>query len=437
MVQLAEALTQQVSHADWAMFCKNGSDATSMAMVISRAYREKRKILVARGTYHGASPWNVPYTTGITKEDRAHVVYFEYNDIESLNAAVKSVDGDVAAIYATPFRHEVLYDQFFPSIEYAKECRRLADEQEALLVVDEVRTGCACRVIVHGRTGACTRTSAAGARPSAAAMRSRRCSVRTRHERPRRTSSSRALLARPCRWPRPSKRCAWYVKRTTSNTPRGWRTSCVPASPSKPSGMASNSSRPGRASCPRCCSRVTTARVARPGVGFGSHQEWCLSPPVAQHVLYGEPYRRRHRAYARGDGNGVWRDQAEGGGSEPPGYPGHGAALIPDVPRAFGPRPKAVFPVSSSGVNALSGLASDRSAWCQATRDSLPNRVFVKLPSPVPSAAAPSSNGTLIAQQGRDNAPEGRQARRRTRFSARHHVVPISRPPGRSPAGPG
>ena len=112
MVQLAEALTQQVSHADWAMFCKNGSDATSMAMVISRAYREKRKILVARGTYHGASPWNVPYTTGITKEDRAHVVYFEYNDIESLNAAVKSVDGDVAAIYATPFRHEVLYDQF-------------------------------------------------------------------------------------------------------------------------------------------------------------------------------------------------------------------------------------------------------------------------------------------------------------------------------------
>ena len=141
MVQLAEALTQQVSHADWAMFCKNGSDATSMAMVISRAYREKRKILVARGTYHGASPWNVPYTTGITKEDRAHVVHFEYNDIESLNAAVKSVDGDVAAIYATPFRHEVLYDQFFPSIEYAKECRRLADEQEALLVVDEVRTG--------------------------------------------------------------------------------------------------------------------------------------------------------------------------------------------------------------------------------------------------------------------------------------------------------
>lgn len=141
MVQLAEALTQQVSHADWAMFCKNGSDATSMAMVISRAYREKRKILVARGTYHGASPWNVPYTTGITKEDRAHVVYFEYNDLESLNAAVKSVDGDVAAIYATPFRHEVLYDQFFPSIEYAKECRRLADEQEALLVVDEVRTG--------------------------------------------------------------------------------------------------------------------------------------------------------------------------------------------------------------------------------------------------------------------------------------------------------
>ena len=33
MVDLAEAFVSMVSHADWAMFCKNGTDATSMAMV--------------------------------------------------------------------------------------------------------------------------------------------------------------------------------------------------------------------------------------------------------------------------------------------------------------------------------------------------------------------------------------------------------------------
>ncbi|RII78256.1 aminotransferase class III-fold pyridoxal phosphate-dependent enzyme [Pseudomonas monteilii] len=140
MVTLAEELTGMITHADWAMFCKNGSDATSMAMVIARAYRGKRKILLAKGAYHGASAWNTPVMEGVTAEDRAHIVYFDYDDIESLEAAVKSVDGDVAAIYATPFRHEVLYDQFFPSLEYAQAVRRLCDEQDALLVVDEVRT---------------------------------------------------------------------------------------------------------------------------------------------------------------------------------------------------------------------------------------------------------------------------------------------------------
>ena len=59
MVVLAEDLVSMIGHAAWAMFCKNGSDATSMAMVTARAYRDRRKILVAKGTYHGAAPWNL------------------------------------------------------------------------------------------------------------------------------------------------------------------------------------------------------------------------------------------------------------------------------------------------------------------------------------------------------------------------------------------
>jgi glutamate-1-semialdehyde aminotransferase len=33
IVELAEALTVMVTHADWAIFCKNGTDATTMALV--------------------------------------------------------------------------------------------------------------------------------------------------------------------------------------------------------------------------------------------------------------------------------------------------------------------------------------------------------------------------------------------------------------------
>ncbi|MGH1560303.1 aminotransferase class III-fold pyridoxal phosphate-dependent enzyme [Caulobacter segnis] len=53
MVELAEALTAQVSHADWAMFCKNGTDATTMAMMIARNFTQKKTIVLAKGAYHG------------------------------------------------------------------------------------------------------------------------------------------------------------------------------------------------------------------------------------------------------------------------------------------------------------------------------------------------------------------------------------------------
>ncbi|MDH2528296.1 aminotransferase class III-fold pyridoxal phosphate-dependent enzyme [Acinetobacter baumannii] len=141
MVQLAEDFTQMITHADWAMFCKNGSDATSMALVCSRAYKNRSKVLIADGTYHGAHTWNTPRLEGITAEDRSNIVYFQYNDIDSLKEAIKSVDGQFAAIFATPFRHEVLHDQYMVTKEYAEFCRSACDEYDALLVVDEVRTG--------------------------------------------------------------------------------------------------------------------------------------------------------------------------------------------------------------------------------------------------------------------------------------------------------
>lgn len=141
MVDLAEAFVAQVSHADWVMFCKNGTDATSMAMVAARAHRGRRTILCARGAYHGAAPWCTPRPGGVLAEDRAHIVYYDYNDAQSLSDAFAAHAGDVAGVFATPFRHEVLADQVDPDLEYARTARRLCDEAEALLIVDDVRAG--------------------------------------------------------------------------------------------------------------------------------------------------------------------------------------------------------------------------------------------------------------------------------------------------------
>ena len=50
MVELAEVLVDQVAHADWAMFCKNGTDATTLGVTVARSATGRRKVLVARGS---------------------------------------------------------------------------------------------------------------------------------------------------------------------------------------------------------------------------------------------------------------------------------------------------------------------------------------------------------------------------------------------------
>src|SRR5579864_2660330 len=72
MVELAEKFVSMITHASWAIFCKNGTDATTMAMMCARAHTRKRKILAAKKAYHGSAPWCNPFTAGILPEERAH-----------------------------------------------------------------------------------------------------------------------------------------------------------------------------------------------------------------------------------------------------------------------------------------------------------------------------------------------------------------------------
>jgi glutamate-1-semialdehyde 2,1-aminomutase len=141
MVDLAEDFVGMVSHAAWAMFCKNGTDANSMAMVIARAATGRRKILMARGAYHGAAPWCTPVRSGVLPEERAHQIFYDYNDPASLNAAVAAAGDDLAGIFATPFKHDTFAPQALLEQDYARRARALCDTTGALLIVDEVRAG--------------------------------------------------------------------------------------------------------------------------------------------------------------------------------------------------------------------------------------------------------------------------------------------------------
>ncbi|HOB96839.1 MAG TPA: aminotransferase class III-fold pyridoxal phosphate-dependent enzyme [Aquabacterium sp.] len=141
-VELAEALVDTIAHADWVLFQKNGTDATTVALMVARAATGRRKVIAAQGSYHGAAPWCTPVAAGTTAEDRAHLIRCRYNDVASLEAAVAQAGDDLAAVLLAPIRHDLGIDQEAPAPAFAQAARRLCDRAGAALVLDEVRTSC-------------------------------------------------------------------------------------------------------------------------------------------------------------------------------------------------------------------------------------------------------------------------------------------------------
>ena len=141
LVELAELIVDMVPHADWCIFGKNGTDATTTCITVARAETGRRKVLTATGAYHGAVPWCSPSVAGVTAEDRAHLLHYTFNDIASLEAAVEQAGHDLAAIVVSAFRHDMGKAQELPTPEFARRMRALCDETGAALVLDDVRAG--------------------------------------------------------------------------------------------------------------------------------------------------------------------------------------------------------------------------------------------------------------------------------------------------------
>nr|WP_062340265.1 aminotransferase class III-fold pyridoxal phosphate-dependent enzyme [Herbidospora sakaeratensis] len=141
MVELAELLVDLIPAAEWAMFSKNGTDATTQALMVARAATGRTKVLVAHGAYHGADPWCTPGLSGVTPNQRADTVEFAYNDLADAERAAAEAGDDVAAILVTPFKHDSFEDQALAEAGFALGIRALADRLGAALVIDEVRAG--------------------------------------------------------------------------------------------------------------------------------------------------------------------------------------------------------------------------------------------------------------------------------------------------------
>jgi glutamate-1-semialdehyde 2,1-aminomutase len=141
MVDLAELMVATVRHADWAVFAKNGTDATTMCCTMARAQTNKNKILVAKGAYHGAAPWCTPRPAGVTHADHENLIRYAYNDLTSVEEAAQQAGDDLAGILVSPFKHDAGFDSELVDPAFARGLRQLCDQKQAALILDDVRCG--------------------------------------------------------------------------------------------------------------------------------------------------------------------------------------------------------------------------------------------------------------------------------------------------------
>jgi glutamate-1-semialdehyde 2,1-aminomutase len=140
-VELAEHLVSITPFADWTVFAKNGSDVCTWATEVARHATGRPKIAMCAGAYHGTHSWCTPLPNGTTPEDRANIVHFHYNDLQSLQNAIDENRGTVAGVILSPFRHDAGHDSELPVEGFLGGVRKLCDDNGIVLILDDVRAG--------------------------------------------------------------------------------------------------------------------------------------------------------------------------------------------------------------------------------------------------------------------------------------------------------
>jgi glutamate-1-semialdehyde 2,1-aminomutase len=133
-IELAEKLIDIIPCAEKVRFAKNGTDATSAAIRIARAYTNKEHVAVCG--YHGWQDWYIGSTTrdlGVPRVVKELTHKFEYNNIESLELVFQ--EQDLACIIMEPMNIE------YPEWNFLEKVKELAHKNNTLLIFDEIVTG--------------------------------------------------------------------------------------------------------------------------------------------------------------------------------------------------------------------------------------------------------------------------------------------------------
>lgn len=163
-LRAAELVCETVPTADMVKFAKNGSNVTTAAVKVARAYTGRRYVCVPRQhPFFSFDDWFIgttPVKRGVAIEQAAATLLFDYNDIDSLRQLFEAHPGQIAAVmlepatHVTPLREDRNGGTFGEGYDAAPRLERnflhavqdLARAKGALFILDEMITGFRWRI---------------------------------------------------------------------------------------------------------------------------------------------------------------------------------------------------------------------------------------------------------------------------------------------------
>lgn len=137
--ELAEYLVDLLPVAEMVKFGKNGSDVTTAAMRLARAYTGRKYIAICRDhPFFSVHDWFIGSTSmnaGVPEQIGSYSLSFSYNNLSSLAELYDRYPGQIAAVILEPVKNDQPKDGFLEQL------RELTQRQGSVLIFDEMISG--------------------------------------------------------------------------------------------------------------------------------------------------------------------------------------------------------------------------------------------------------------------------------------------------------
>ena len=151
-IELAEMLIHLTPSMEMVRLVSSGTEAAMSAIRLARGATGRQKLIKFEGCYHGhadallvkagsgLATFGNPTSAGVPPEVVKDTLVLEYNNLEQLREAFELHGKEIACLMIEPIAGNMNFVR--ASIPFMSLCRELCTKHHALLVFDEVMSGC-------------------------------------------------------------------------------------------------------------------------------------------------------------------------------------------------------------------------------------------------------------------------------------------------------